>query len=74
MVGFPGEQVTCKKCGTKIRLTKAVLAESSSAKASSKKPVEKVSRKEEKPSKKTVKVSKVEKVEKKPRGRRPKER
>jgi len=26
MVGFPGEQVVCKKCGTKIRLTKAILA------------------------------------------------
>lgn len=26
MVGFPGEQVICKKCGTKIRLTKAILA------------------------------------------------
>jgi hypothetical protein len=26
LVGFPGEQVICKKCGTKIRLTKAILA------------------------------------------------
>jgi hypothetical protein len=29
IVGFPGEQVICKKCGMKIRLTKAILAASS---------------------------------------------
>jgi len=32
LVGFPGEQVICKKCGTKIRLTKAILAAASTAK------------------------------------------
>jgi phage gp45-like len=61
MVGFPGEQVVCKKCGTKIRLTKAVLAESSA-----KKPAEKAPKKADKTAKKTVKVAKSEKADKKP--------
>lgn len=57
MVGFPGEQVVCKKCGTKIRLTKAILAESSAKKPTADKAAKKV----EKTSKKTVKVVKAEK-------------
>jgi hypothetical protein len=34
--GIPGEQVVCKKCGTKIRLTKAILAEQGTGKATPK--------------------------------------
>jgi hypothetical protein len=30
--GIPGESVTCKKCGTKVRLTKAILAAESEKK------------------------------------------
>jgi hypothetical protein len=36
--GIPGESVQCKKCGTKVRLTKAILAAESEKKGA---PVQK---------------------------------
>lgn len=39
--GIPGESVTCKKCGTKVRLTKAILAAESEKKGTATKVVQK---------------------------------
>lgn len=54
--GIPGESIICKKCGTKVRLTKAVLAAESEKKSgatvATKAAVKKVEKKVEKKGKK----------------------
>jgi hypothetical protein len=53
--GIPGESILCKKCGTKVRLTKAVLAAESEKKGGATvapKAVKKIEKKVEKKSKK----------------------
>jgi hypothetical protein len=47
--GIPGESIVCKKCGTKVRLTKAVLAaESEKRGAPAPKTVKKIEKKSKK--------------------------
>jgi hypothetical protein len=71
--GIPGESILCKKCGTKVRLTKAVLAAESEKKGGATvapKAVKKIEKKiEKKVEKKSKKMPVAEPVK---RGRRAK--
>jgi len=61
--GIPGESIVCKKCGTKVRLTKAILAAEAEKRGASPKVIQKVS---------TKKGKKMPVVEPVKRGRKPK--
>ena len=67
--GIPGESIVCKKCGTKVRLTKALLASEAAKKGTPVAPKVKAPKKAEKAPLK--KMPAIEPVRVK-RGRKPK--